>query len=293
MKIAPRFKMAFFPFIVILIGLVVSCSMLNWLIFIRSKTFVNYPNLLYLIVPAILSTLSVFYWLRPRFCRLNYMLLYDGGVKLFQIAAVGLLTLVIYFTQILLEDRLTQVVKLDDIADIYNQKASKFFSTREYTVKKNDYGYYMSSFEVPYKHRLYCTIDLFFAFPIFSPKQSVPFVWVGVTYHKEFESNYGGGKEEIERYKAQFIATSFKKINKMRVGQFHYLELMRDNATIYGFDRAVQNSPIKKMDNWVVLLGGYKPLKDRLSEDLTSFFVVLIVALLIWFTLVALVAQDD
>lgn len=290
-RLAPRFYTAFIPYIIILMTLVLGYSFLNWMIFIKSKTFVAYPFVLYLFVPFILSILSVRYWLRPRLRRLTFVLDHDKSFRSFQIIAVVLLCTVIYYAQILLEDRLTKVVKLHDIAELYDQEASKFFSVENYTVKKNLFGYYFSLVKHNHKGRLSYTMDLFFVFPIFSKSQQSPVVWVGIQFHEStFDSH---DRNELDMYKDKFIDKAFKKIQKMQVNKFYYLELMRDDSISAGFEHAVRNSPVKLSDTYLVLRGGYKPLDDKLAEDIANFIVILIISLMIWSILVALFATDE
>lgn len=290
-KLAPRFYTAFIPYVIILITLTLSYSFLNWMIFIKSKTFVAYPSVLYLLIPIILSALSVIYWLRPRLRRLTFVFDHDKSFRSFQIIAIVLLCTVIYYAQILLEDRLTKVVKLHDIAELYDQKASKFFSAENYTVKKNLFGYYFSLVKHKHKGRLSYTMDLFFAFPVFSKSQQSPVVWVGIQFHESTSDSFD--REQLDVDKDKFIAKAFKKIQKMQVEKFYYLELMRDDSISAGFEHAVSNSPVKLSDTYLVLRGGYKPLEDKLAEDLANFIVTLSISLMIWGILLALLATDE
>lgn len=290
MKFAPRFYNVFIPFVLLLISLTMACSFINWIIFIKSEIFVTYPFIVYLIIPMVLSSISVMLWLPSRRYRATLSLEEQEQFKIFKIIAVILLTAVIYFTQLLLEDKLTRVVKLQDIIELYDQKPSKFFSAKEYTVEKYRVGTYYSQTEHHDKGRITYCMDLFFAFPIFSKKQQAPVIWAGIQFNKTIETNHREGAEEIKK---EFIFAAFEKIQAMPLKKFYYFELMRDDFINFGFEEAAKNSPMPPSKNYYVLRGGELPLKDKLTEDMANFIVVLAISLIIWSALVALLISDE
>ncbi len=299
-KIPQRFKTAYFPFVMVLMGLIVGCSLLNWILFIRSNTLIMHPVLVFIGAPAILSGLAVLYWLRPRFKKLTYAGLTDekhvDNTLLFHLVAVILLTTVSYYSQNLLEDTLTKVVKLHDIAEIHDPRKFKFYSVQDYIVKKDLYGSFFSIITHAHQNRFGQSrptyeMDLFFVFPVFTKTKQIPVVWVGVHYNDSIESSREKGS--LERAEKKFVAEAVKKTQEMTLDKFYYLESLTDNFEIVGFDNAISNSPIKLTQARLVLLGAYKPLKDKVDEDFSYFIASLLISLSIWFVVVCLWATDQ
>ena len=199
--------------------------------------------------------------------------------------------------KILLEDKLTTVVKLHDIEDIQGLKHAKFLSPRDYIVKKDmretflhllKHNYH--SYKYPNRGISY-SIDLYFVFPIFSKKTQALVAWVGVDFHESTDSYWRKG--ELKKAVTDSITESYDKINNLSVDKIYYLEFLADESVNDGFKAAVRKSPLKTNDDPIVFRGGYQPLKNRLAEDLANFVVALVISILIWFTLVALFIRDD
>jgi hypothetical protein len=296
MNIPSRFKTVFFPFIILLTILILVCSALNWMLYLRTQTFVFHPILSYIIFPGVLSIIVVVCWLHPCCKRLTFVSDREASLWWFYTLAIVFMTTIIYCSQLLLEDKLTEVVYLDDIEDIRGLKYSKFFSPKNYVVKKEMMGY-LSSITKKEGDKFYSnkgssgSMTLYCVFPIFSEKSQELVAWVGVDFHKLTHS--GHTRSDVEHGRREFIKDSHNKINSLTIERFHYLELLVDDEVNDGFKAAVKKSPLKTSDDPIVLRGGYQPLKNRLAEDLADFFVVLLISILIWFTMVALLVRDD
>ncbi|MDF1683188.1 MAG: hypothetical protein P1U36_00880 [Legionellaceae bacterium] len=236
-------------------------------------------------------------WLYPCCKRLTFVSDREASLWWFYSIAIIFMTIMIYCSQMLLEDKLTEVVHLDDIEDIRGLKYSKFFSPRDYVVKKNmmktslsliklnSYSYKYSNGGIAY------AIDLYFVFPVFSKKGQELVAWVGIDFHKTTDHYHE--RNRLKNVVTEYIADSFRKIQALSVDKFYYLELLADDEVNDGFKAAVKKSQLKTSDDPIVLRGGYQPLKNRLAEDFADFFVALIISILIWFTMVALLVRDD
>lgn len=290
--IAPRFKTTFFPFVIILTGLILGCSVLHYIVFIRPAMFIYNPDLYFILIPAVLCFFAVIFWLRPILCKLVFERSYLSCLFVVHIGAIGLMTMVVYYSQIWLEDSLTTIVHVQDVSELREQYAAKFFSVKQYEIKKELFGYHFLMKEQRAKNgQTSLVLDLFFVFPVFSTLNQTPVVWLGINFHeKTGDYMY---RKDLEPLRMRFVNHSMHQILTMPIEKFYYLELLRDNFTINGFNKAVEKSKLKISHPTTVLLGSYKPFRDRLSEDRASFIVVSIIALFSWIALIALLATDD
>ncbi|MDF1758867.1 MAG: hypothetical protein P1U74_11335 [Legionellaceae bacterium] len=129
-------------------------------------------------------------------------------------------------------------------------------------------------------------MDRYFVFPVFSRNYQSPVIWVGVHYHgkKDIDSS----KSSLEGRKAEFITETNKKIDKLNIGKFNYLELLADNDINNGLCVAQENSKLSTICQRQVLLAHYEPIKNQIIEELGDFITALVISSLIWFLIILL-----
>lgn len=289
-----RFKLVFFPFVIILTVLVVGWSAFHWFFLIRPDRFVDSPIDMYIVTPGIFSSLFVLCWLFPRSKRLTFLLNRHDSLIAFQLIAIALITTCVYYSQILLENRYATVIPLDGSKAFENQKKSKFYTAEHGIIKKGLMAYYFlatrdtNSLKAGGGARY--KMSIYFVFPLYFEGQKNPALWVGIYFDGDTGNSYFESTlKELQNY---FIRKSFKKLQRLSVKKIQYLERMTDNRLISDFDDAVLKSPLGHGTR-TVLLARYKPLKKRLFEDVSTLIVIWLMTIMSWFMVVALLAKDD
>ncbi|MDP3706244.1 MAG: hypothetical protein Q8R24_10140 [Legionellaceae bacterium] len=281
LNIRARLRLAFYPFCMILFGMIFGCSVVNWILFIRPEKFNYNPDLLYLYTPLILSFFAVLIRFKRIIIKLSHL---DGHTKtkiVYYLASVVLITTSTYYSQVLLEDFSAKVVHLNDISDIYDHKIAKFFTVDNYHVEKTSFGHYFSIKRDRYKGHVGLIMDMFFVFPVFSQHYQDPVVWIGVHFNKSTGTDYLFW-EDLEPFRLRFVNDTFNQAFMMPLDKFDYLELLSDSFINNSFYEALKDSELKLSHHQIVLLGHYEPLKDRLNADIYHVIMALIASLLIW-----------
>ena len=291
-----RLRLAFYPFVFILFGIILGCSLANWIIFIQPEKVNSNPDWLHIYIPLAVSMLAVWICLRPI---INQLSVLDGHIKtkiVYYLAPVILITTSNYYSQILLEDLSAKVVHLNNIADIYRHNNVKFYTLEHHQVKQVAFGHYLSSKRERWHGHVGLIMDMFFVFPASSN------LWMGMHFHQTTGTDYKSW-EELEPLRKSFVQDTLHKVFNMPVESFYYLERISDNFMQNGFDEALKayslnrgshyavcgiNRPSFELPNQqIVLLAHYEPLKNRIMTDLYHLIAAFIAAFTIWMIIIS------
>lgn len=291
MRMPRRFKLVFFPFFGLAAVFVSSFSLLHWFLYTRTGIYATNPDWAYEILPGLVAVIILLLWFRSLQNKLTCPFDRKKTRNGFVIIGVILLTSLNYCVQILIEDHYSGLVRLQDIADFRYYPKAKYITVEHYQVNTDLMGQHVSI----HKHTLHGKyssrrssygIAFYVVAPVFSGEKKEPSVWIGIKFDGRTAESWSESKlKEDARdlliyWGEQLQHMSFKKIS--------YLERITDRVDLSGFQTALKNSPLKNQGIRTVMLPCYKPFQSRIAEDLSSCVVVLIFALLIWFTMVVL-----
>lgn len=290
-NLGKKILLTFYPYILIVFGLVFCISIINWILYLHHQDFNFNQDKLYINTTAILSVI-ILLLLRKR---IIFMVV--GSIKsrlIYFIILVVLITTPVYYSQIFFEDLTTKVIHLKDISEISEKKLAKFFSVDTYKINPHDLGYY---FVAEKERQLKGThigwiMDCFFVFPLFSKHYPEPIIWMGMHFHRRTGTGYLH-KSDFKYVRFKFLQEIRQKIAKINISNFNYLEILADNEINYGFEIAKKKSSRAYNSREIVLLAHYKPIKNRRLEELNDFIAALVACSFIWFFLNFLIFLRD
>lgn len=287
-----RFKLVFFPFFSLAVVFVSSFSLLHWFLYTRTGTFATNPDWAYEYLPALIAIIIMVCWFS--WVQKKLICPFDRKTtrKWFVIIGAVLLTSLNYCVQIMIEDYYSGLVRLQNITDITHYSKAKYITVDHYNVNTGLMGQYVSINKHVY-HSKYSSrrpsygIALYVVAPVFLGEKKEPAVWIGVKFDGRTAESWS--EDKLKEDARDMIIHWGEQLQHMHFKRFSYLERITDRIDEDGFQKALESSSLKNQGTRTVMLACYKPFQSRIAEDLASCVVVLMIALLIWFTMIALI----
>ncbi|NLR77671.1 hypothetical protein [Chitinophaga eiseniae] len=138
-KLLTKFKIAFLPFLLITVSLLVGYTFLNWLIFVYWDVSLIRDDIHQLFIPMLLAGVAIIVYLRPRIKRLNLDNKKDTGYFLYQIAAWIFIMAPLVIAQYYMVSATGKLTKLNNINEI-KQPLSRYYQLDHFYIDKHQAG---------------------------------------------------------------------------------------------------------------------------------------------------------
>jgi len=194
-RIPLSFRVLFFPFIGLLMGLTTAYSFLNWAFIVRPNYFVKNLVVIETYIPILIAGIVVWYWLRPRCERLRVL-----GVKVYgrpkfgihKVVGFFLIIIILHCTQVWVESAFAKTVHLSRISEVYSLPKSRFYEVYVDSIDKRlmstyDHEWKTSGRNVPHYHS-----QIYMISPVLNEdrasKRQKPIIWLGLMLENETKS---------------------------------------------------------------------------------------------------------
>ena len=227
-RIPLQFRTLFFPFIGLVLSLVLIYGFLNWFFIVRPNYFIRNLVVIETYIPLLIATVVVWYWLKPRLIQLNRLDVKIHGAPNYTIHKVVvffMLFFVMHYTQIWIESGFAQIVELKTLDDINNFPKSRFYKISINSIDKSLMSYYDYKWIFHWKNkttrqnRPTYNSEIYVVYPMFSSspvtKESKPIIWLGLVFENETES---------EKHRDKFVFDTMRYIQTLDPNKFYYLE---------------------------------------------------------------------
>ncbi|TWF42586.1 membrane associated rhomboid family serine protease [Chitinophaga polysaccharea] len=282
-KLLTKFKIAFLPFILIIVSLLVGYTFLNWLIFVYWDVSMIRDDIHQLFIPMVLAGVAVIVYLRPRIKQLNLDNKRDTGYFLYQIVAWIFIITPLVIAQYYMVSATGKLTKLNSINEI-KQPLSRYYQLDHFYIDKHqagiDYGV-----EIGGKNNENFGMMIYVALPIYAQAGdtlgNTCQAWYGIVYTKSISNRLNDEKKRAA-YK-QFLADSEAAFDSLDVTQFSFLKRAENNDDRDGLRKAIKKS--SKYSNAaapVLLLPKKTPFSQKDNALLQALLIALIVVISLW-----------
>lgn len=279
-----KFTLLFKPFLIALIGLTIGYTFLHWLIFIELEIFPLKKIITNFGIPIVLTGLTAWFFLRPRFKLLNLEAKKGNWRDFYSFILWMILTVPLIIAQEYVVSATGKLTELNSINEISNSELTKYYTIRNYYIDKNTIGAH-SSFDVSGKHNDKFNMHIYIALPMFESALDTnntdiePFAWLGIEY-KETISNRLEANEKEEKYQ-EFANESQIDFDNKNVSKFIYLDRLGHSDERDGFIEAIEKNPIYEPNN-IILKAINEPFEARNGSKLSWIIGSCIVGSVIW-----------
>ncbi len=294
-----KIRLVYKPFFFTVVGFIAIYTLFHWGIIINLGMLSLKREVVIFYLPAILAAIPTLLWIRRRINLLE--LSEEWGISygqrfrlkdLYYLVAWLVMIVPTIMLQEYVEKSSIKLTHLNNISEINSYPPSKYYSIENYYINWVNPSFYITTSERlnwhKYKHNTKTiTTTIYAVAPIYLNKESTqekPIAWVGEKYTESFSDEYNYDK--IGKHK--FIGTTKRKFPVNIRRPFTYLKRVEFSDS-ESFNAAIQN---KTEDN-IVLIPEYKKLEKQNGKRLVWTFMVLVLGLFIFFTMVDSARIDE
>ena len=262
-----KIQLIYKPFLLALLGSVLACTFLHWLLIIEMELFVVDEMILNLIVPFVVSGLIVLLLLRRRLKILNLQRKHGSMIDFYCLILWIVITVPLVIAQEYLVTVTGKMTELTSVADINKAPATKYYRMKGFFIHKNAAAV-RPTFAVTGKNNANFNMQIYVAVPIFTSVgdtlNGAPQAWQGILYSKTISNRLS--PEEKETQYQKFARESEQEFRNRNTSDFIYLDRIGPSETKEGFVEAIKTYPYKT--NETVLVGINEPFEARNGNKL-------------------------
>jgi membrane associated rhomboid family serine protease len=282
-----KLKLIYAPFLAIAISIVVGYTFLNWLVFVKLQLFSLNEEVINLWIPMGLPWIPILIWLRPRIKLLNLKSKKGDLPWFYSIIASLAVAVPTLVAQAYLETASGSLTSLDNISQIDNQPASKYYSLKTFYIDKKYVGV-QNEFDVSGRNNEDFNMNLYVVLPIFTSAADTAgsncLAWYGVKYQEQI-SNRLNETEKKERYQ-KFVNESQADFDRKDVNQFIYFDRIGNTNDHKGYISAIKNNKKYSGNTERVFIPVNDPFESRNGDKLKWIFVSFAIGAVVWFFMV-------
>ena len=282
-----RIRTLLLPSLLILPGLTVAYSFLNWLLILNLHLFELNEDVIQFGIPIVISGLATWFWIRPR---LNILRLdtSQGSHKndLYCLVFWIMNTMAMVMTQMALPAATGKLVPLNSLSDLNSFPNERYFSLQDAFFRKSTPGIHIDSRPIG-KNDDELKLMVFVTIPAFTVPSdsllSLPPAWLGIEFHKTISNDL----DQAEKQKAldNFLVECQAEYDRKEPGDFTYLKKLPASDERDNFNKA-RDQQAYYQDNGTVLIPVQEAFEDRNGNMLILIPAVLSGSILIWLLMV-------
>ena len=275
------------PSLLILPGLTVACSFLNWLLILRLQLFELKEDVIQFGIPVVLSGLMTWFWLRPRLDVLR-LDIKPGSHKndLYCLAFWIMCMVPMIMAQSALPAATGKLISVRSLNEIQNFPNDRYFGPRQVFFRKSAPGIHIDT-RTTGKNDEELKITVYVAIPAFSVLSdsllNSPPAWLGIEFHKSISGDLSEAEKQVAL--DQFLADCQLEYDRKDPGSFEYLEKLPASDERDLFQKA-RDQQKYYTDAGIILIPVNEPFADRNGNMLIWISGVLSISMLIWMLMV-------
>jgi membrane associated rhomboid family serine protease len=282
-----RIRTLILPSLLILPGLTVVYSFLNWLLLLRLHLFEVKDDIVQFGIPIVLTGLVTWFWLRPRLTILRLDTKQGSHKNDLYCLAFWIMCMVpLIMAQFALPAATGKLINLNRLNEIRNFPAERYFTTKQVFFRKSAPGVHIDT-RTTGKNEEKLKMTVYVAIPAFgNPSDSLnssPPAWLGFEYEKTISNDLQPAEKQAEL--DNFLVTCQKEYDRTNPGIFTYLKKLpaSDERNLYHNARDQQEY---YRDIGTILIPVQEPFEDRNGNMLVWISGVLSGSMLIWLLMV-------
>jgi rhomboid protease GluP len=273
---AQKFRLIFIPFFLIAVGTNCVYSFLHWLLFIKGDIQLD-EQIINFWLPAALSAIPLFIWLRPRIklLKLNTKGRRDP-VALYMFIAWLTIGISMVIAQDYLVTATGKLTKLDNINQISQVAKTKYYTIGHFYANKK-MARIKTSFEVSGKHNEYFEMHIYAPCPIFTSEDTSgtfsgePAAWLAVSFFKSISNNLS--VDEKQAAFTDFARESQQDFDKKNLSDFVYLDRINYSSDFKHYSEAINSDKYPAINKKIIILSPVnEPFEARNGNKLPWIF---------------------
>ncbi|HMV09400.1 MAG TPA: rhomboid family intramembrane serine protease [Cyclobacteriaceae bacterium] len=277
-----KIKIIFVPTILALLALILGYTFLNWFLFIKLELFGLREIITNFGLPAILTGLTAWILLRPRFKMLALESQKGNWRDFYSFILWIILTIPLMIAQEYIITASGKLTELNSINDIHTAEPTRYYTVKNYYIHKKAISIH-SAFEVTGKHNDNFHMYIYVAVPMLAKQADTTSTecsaWLGLQYHENI-SNRLKPSEKERRYQ-EFAAKSQRDFEKEDVSRFVYLDRIGNSDKKQGLLEAIKKNRQFNGDQ-IILVPVSEPFEARNGNKLAWIFGSSLVGLSVW-----------
>ncbi|NDV64250.1 rhomboid family intramembrane serine protease [Bacteroides sp. 224] len=282
--IKDKLRIIFLPFFLGSIGLLVTYTLLHWLLFIHLELF--HPKEVYtnFIFPGI-------------FCVL-FLLLYYARIRLFAKKSwhdffMVICTLALLAPQVVTQNYLTKqqghLIEMDTPDKIEAENQVKYYSIEHSYIAKMGAGAYVARADAD-RYGTKISITVYFVAPLLSEPDFNQLHthnnWIGVTFKRKFSNMVTVNKEDQRRDIEAFFNEAYKSFQRYSIDTKFLTNLRTDNDFNYFLLAAKNSKQFVGKENIVILQEAEGDYESRTGDNFSWIFYSWLIGNVIWLLIV-------
>lgn len=240
-ELKAKIRLIYIPFLLILLGIGLVYTFLNWLLIIKLELFSLKENVVNLWLPMALSWAPILIWLRPRIKLLRFET--DKGLFAFYLFTWMAIMAPTLIAQEYLQTATGKLTALENISQFDKKTSTRYYTIQQYFIDKAHMRVrFNTTTSGRYNNNLNFT--LYVAVPILDSEADTskgnPVYWLCKIYSKTISNNLSGQKK-TERYK-EFMEKAQLEIDTTNFARFTYLEKTGNSELHDQFNETIRNS---------------------------------------------------
>lgn len=304
--LAKKLRLIFLPFIIISFCIIGGYTFLNWVVVTQMHALSLKEDVTNMYIPILLPWIPLVLWLRPKIKLLKLKQIKSNPVPDYTqqkqvkndpiavyIFLAGIMIIApTIFSQLYLETATGKLTQLDNINQIQQQKATKYYTLKHFYIDTAHTGTLTTS-ELNGKSSTNTYIH--FVLPILTSAgdtiNNSCFASCGIKYHKAISNGYGQvAKEEIVK---DFLHSCKEEIDKKDVNQIVYFERLGNTDDHDAYVAAIKNYKSVMAKTEIVLVPVNKPFAARNGNMILWLLGSFVASGLIWLLMVTKPKLDE
>lgn len=288
-----KLELLYKPFLVVLLGLVIGYTFLNWVIFIQLGAFQFKKIIIEFVIPIILCAIAAWFYLgkRLKMLKIDFG---NGNLRDFYKFILWIIFIIpLIIAQKYIVSASGEMTKIGSIAQIENVEQTKYYTVQNYYINRKLIGAH-SEFNVSGRHNNHFNMRIYVAAPIFErkndSKRKKPSAWIGIEYHKEISNNLSKEKKD-SKYKL-FAKDCQRDLNNKDFTKINYFDRIENSKERDGIIEAI-NKNSNYSSNDIILVGIDKPFEERNGNKLAWIFGSTIIGAVLWFFMICIPKVDE
>lgn len=268
-----KIKKIFLPFVGLNLSFLFVYTFLHWLLILETRLISIDEMIIDFALPGVLSSLFVFFWLRPKIKQLN--LGTDRKSDLYYLIPFVAILLPVVIAQIYINNAVGKLVHLENISFLDSVEYSKYYTISDYYLDKSNVSEYYT-YDISGKYNQDFNMYAYYTIPIFFRKIDTASNLCNSWYCKRFFKRIPNDYSYYEKDSAFKIFAFHSKIdlNWLNLNRFQYLKRTGNNDDGRNFILAVKNNQKYATTEPNLLIPVNEPFDDRAGNGLLWVIIV-------------------
>ncbi len=279
-----KFKLIYLPFLFVLFSLIIVYTFLNWLLNLQLEIISINDNLSGIVIPALLSSILVYFIIRPRIELLEikrpkrqyaYVFLFITGVFF-----------PVHFAQNAIAGLTGQLYELEDASTITENKLKRFYRIDNYAVKRAEATNSASFVKNGRNGRKKFSMTVYFTAPLQESVRKENFS--GIMFCQKYNKAINAPSKKTDEKKEfdWFFTAAFEQFRYNSIDKITYFRRITETSPDFPHFHNAACKFDSEITEWIFLSPEYTPFEKKGYNMLLYAIISLASSLsIIWFTI--------